>query len=521
MTTKVAWRIATKKSAGVVEPPRSMSEQCLFLNIAAPPDASPNNQYPTMVWIHGGAFMFGSGADGIYRGRNLVHRNVVLVTINYRLGAFGYLNVPGGDKNCGLWDQFMALKFVQSEIANFGGSPSEVTIFGESAGGMSCGALLCSPIAQPYFHRAILMSGAMSNVISADDAEQIAQHFGQHSMGKTKKPSVTAADLRALSTAELLAMQMKFLLRGGSAMPFQPCVDGVLLTANPYDAIKSGEVQIGGKQVMIGSNAEEWALFSPSVVPSWLPGLGLFNQTSLEGLTRKATSQQHLDHSQLQEELDYAVEEVKGIWPTEQARVQIRSLLKSLRQEQKLSSWSDAERAYYTMMVFTAPARLAARALSRAAHLVWVYHYEFNAGVVGAAHASELPTLFGTHNTHWALAMLSGHRADPKHTAELSEALGASFASFAHTGSPTGGLPAWSAPYSASEPNVFAFRRRSRLVREDASRMSSPSHSNSSSLQQATALVAAARRPFGLRGISVQKGRGARAQPPIGRASRL
>jgi para-nitrobenzyl esterase len=187
------------------------------------------------------------------------------------MGAFGYLHLPGCDSNCGLGDQLMALKYIHSEIAHFGGDPSKVTIFGESAGGMSCGALLCSPLAQPYFQRAILMSGAISNVMSAEDAAKIAAHFVKMKVKGVDLSSDSSPEaLRALSTAELFALQAQYLVSGGNAMPFQPCVDGRLLVASPIDAIESGAVHIGGKQVMIGSNAEEWALFSPSVLPGWL-----------------------------------------------------------------------------------------------------------------------------------------------------------------------------------------------------------------------------------------------------------
>lgn len=118
-----------------------VSEDCLYLNITSP---SLSGSAPVLVWIHGGGFLFGAGSEVIYRGTKLTKsQNVVVVTINYRLGGFGFLNVPGADSNCGSWDQLQALRWIYSEIAAFGGDPQNITIFGESA------AVCCWPLRWP------------------------------------------------------------------------------------------------------------------------------------------------------------------------------------------------------------------------------------------------------------------------------------------------------------------------------------------------------------------------------------
>ena len=147
--------------------PASTSEDCLYLNVWTPTDANEAN-LPVMVWIHGGAFIMGSGSSPGYNGASLANRGAVVVTINYRLGIFGFFahpalsaespnNVSG---NQGLYDQIAALQWVQDNIANFGGDPSNVTIFGESAGSMSVCYLVSSPLANGLFQKAIGQSGA-------------------------------------------------------------------------------------------------------------------------------------------------------------------------------------------------------------------------------------------------------------------------------------------------------------------------------------------------------------------------
>lgn len=159
------------------------SEDCLFLNIWTP--GLDSAKRPVMFWIHGGAFVFGSGSSVSYNNGALAKRgNVVQITINYRLGEFGFLrlkDVTGGKipatGNEGLLDQIAALKWVRDNIKAFGGDPSNVTVFGESAGGMSIGCLLAMPAAKGLFHKAICESGVGSTSISKKTANATAEQF--------------------------------------------------------------------------------------------------------------------------------------------------------------------------------------------------------------------------------------------------------------------------------------------------------------------------------------------------------
>lgn len=157
--------------------PESLEEDCLFLNVYVP--KAGEGPFPVMVWIHGGAFVAGSGGPE-YDPSRLVAQGVVVVTINYRLGPLGFLahrdltnEQDGGSGNYGLMDQQLALRWVQDNISTFGGDPNNVTIFGESAGGLSVLSHVVSPKAQGLFQRAIVQSGsydAISRTLAA--AEQ-------------------------------------------------------------------------------------------------------------------------------------------------------------------------------------------------------------------------------------------------------------------------------------------------------------------------------------------------------------
>lgn len=154
---------------------------CLTLNVWTP--AADDARRPVLFWIHGGGFLTGAGTIPWYDGSALARRDAVVVTINYRLGALGFLELGGVDGrftdsgNVGLLDQIAALRWVRDNIEAFGGDPDNVTIFGESAGGMSVGTLLGTPAASGLFHKAIPQSGAAANVATAREADAAAQQL--------------------------------------------------------------------------------------------------------------------------------------------------------------------------------------------------------------------------------------------------------------------------------------------------------------------------------------------------------
>jgi para-nitrobenzyl esterase len=239
----------------------STGEDCLFLNVYVPhrksvPERDLKRKRPVMVWIHGGAFQFGS-ADNYDPTKLVTAGDVIVVTINYRVGALGFLAHPalsaespaGISGNYGILDQQLALQWVQDNIAGFGGDPKRVTIFGESAGGISVHAQLASPLATGLFRRAIVQSGAVFQQPTLAEAEAL----GSDSADAFGCPDQTAACLRALSVDAVLASQPSGL------QSTSPVIDGVVLPLPLRDAFRSGA--FNRVPVMEGSNHDEMRLF--------------------------------------------------------------------------------------------------------------------------------------------------------------------------------------------------------------------------------------------------------------------
>lgn len=257
-----------------VSGPGGQSEDCLNLNVWAFDDGEPR---PVMVFIHGGAFVSGSGSAAQYEGLELARRgDVVVVTVNYRLGPLGFLATEslaeesGEDSggNYGLEDQILALDWVRRNVAVFGGDPDSVTIFGESAGGISVCALLGTPAADGLFDKAIMESAVGCHAMQEERTEN------ETGLGAIASGEATAAELgcpfgegqleclRALPVADFVdASELTQLLFGdseGKALPYSPHVDGVLLPTQPIERLSSGEP---GVPVITGTNADESTLF--------------------------------------------------------------------------------------------------------------------------------------------------------------------------------------------------------------------------------------------------------------------
>ena len=219
-----------------------MSEDCLTLNIFAPP-APAGRKSPVMVWIHGGGFQAGGGAEPRHDGQAFARKGVVLVTINYRLGVFGFLAHPDLTKesdrrasgNYGMLDQVAALRWVNENIAAFGGDPANVTIFGESAGSFAVSGLIASPLAKGLFHKAIGESGAFFSggggtlaLAALGDAEQVGAKFA------ASAGADSIAALRAKPAQDVLDLAQK------TRQFFAPIVDGVFLPADVASIYAAG-----------------------------------------------------------------------------------------------------------------------------------------------------------------------------------------------------------------------------------------------------------------------------------------
>lgn len=238
-------------------------EDCLYLNVWSPAVAEETGALPVMMWIHGGTFVTGAGSQPMFEGSKLaVSGNVVVVTVNYRLGPLGFLHLSplggGLGSNLGLLDQIAALEWVQQNIAAFGGDPARVTVFGESAGSMSIAALLAMPAAKGLFARAIMESGA-AQTLNGEQGGQIAAALLAE-LGL--QPGSDTQLLHKLPAGEIMeaAGRMAYKLSGDSMnMFFQPVVEPGTLPVEPVQAIAAGAAS--GIPVLIGTNLHEGNLF--------------------------------------------------------------------------------------------------------------------------------------------------------------------------------------------------------------------------------------------------------------------
>ena len=237
---------------------KNQSEDCLTLNIWK---KSEKNNLPVMVWIHGGGFSVGGSVDSLYNGSNFAADNdVILVTLNYRLNIFGFMNLSAIDSNfedsgyLGIKDQIAALTWVKENISEFGGNPENITIFGQSAGSISCMLLTVTPAAKNLFSKAIPQSGNLKFYNTPEDSAQVAEKFIANSGVKT------VGELIKKSTDELKNIFMK-VSSGLAEYPseFLPTCDGKFLPKNPLQALKDGAAS--GIKILTGNVADEWRLW--------------------------------------------------------------------------------------------------------------------------------------------------------------------------------------------------------------------------------------------------------------------
>jgi para-nitrobenzyl esterase len=389
--------------------PQPTDEDCLFLNVWTP--AVDDARRPVMVWIHGGAFFLGAGSEPTYHAAKLAARgDVVVVTINYRLGALGFLHLAGLDSsydqagNLGLLDQAAALRWVRDNIGGFGGDPGNVTIFGESAGGMSVGSLLGLPAARGLFHKAIPQSGAAHNVSPASHAAEVAERF------LTAAGADEVSALAKLTPDELLAVQQQFVLEfftdvdgqagagaGASArLPFQPVVDGAALTAPVIDSLAAGVA--ADVPVLTGTCLDEWNLF------------------------------QFLDTSDPDDEVLAA--RFSKLFDDGPAAIEVyRSAHPELNAKQLFG-------AAVTDVVFRQPSIRLAETQVRAGAPTYSYLFTWSSpamnGLFGACHALDVPFVFGNLGAP-GLSMLVGDSAPTS----LVDAMQESWLAFARTGDPS------------------------------------------------------------------------------------
>lgn len=274
------------RGAEMWNPNTPISEDCLYLNVWSPnvnrSQPQPQPLAPVMVWIYGGGFISGTSSLPMYNGRFLSQsENVVVVSMNYRLGAFGFLALPGHNSirgNAGLMDQQLALRWVAENIAAFGGDPSKVTLFGESAGSASVGYQLLSPGSKDLFQRAVMQSGS-PNAPWARVSQETAWHRSKtlvQVLGCPLSPNAQMEACLQLAKAKDIATK-QFELPGAShvSFPFAAVVDGSFLTRSIEEMWNSNDLP--KKEVLLGINQDEGTYF----VPYGVPGFNLSGQSLL------------------------------------------------------------------------------------------------------------------------------------------------------------------------------------------------------------------------------------------------
>jgi para-nitrobenzyl esterase len=379
------------------------SENCLFLNVFTP---SLEGRRPVMVWIHGGAFSMGSSSQLTYReGRLALNRKVVLVTINYRLGLLGFLNlneVTGGKipatGNEGLLDQVAALEWVKKNISNFGGDPNNVTVFGESAGGMSVAAVMVLPLAQGLFHKAIIESAVGDIARPLKPSVRAAEQWLKIVEISPSNPSA----LRKLSIKKLLASQMELALKMGTGLaPAMPVADGEVMPLMPLDAFTQGRA--AKIPALIGTNLDEQKLFA-----AMLPNAGRVDDAGLIRRLQKMVTPESVG-----------------------ALVETYRTARTGRGED--ASAAEIMSAINTDSMFRHTALLLLDAQCQFGQPVYNYLFTWKSpamgGSLGACHALEVGFIFGTHEKYFCG---EGPAAD-----RLSSEMQDAWSSFAYNGDPS------------------------------------------------------------------------------------
>ena len=359
----------------------AVSEDCLFLNVWTPTQKNATKR-PVLVWIYGGSNRSGWSYEPDYRGQELAARGVVVVSIAYRVGLFGFLAHPelsaesphGSSGNYGLLDQIEALKWINEHIASLGGDPGNVTIFGESAGAGNIGYLLATPLADGLFHKAILQSGGWAitqqRTLADDEKEGLAL---------SKQTDMSIEQLRQLSGTDMLRLQQQNHQRGYD----DPPIDSWLLPKTPAELMQRKDLPT--RPVLLGSNADESLMYLDNpTLKNWQQAIA-----------------------------SYAAQD--QVWLEEKFGTQPIA--------QRLNLLGSA-------VSFHCPTLATAQALYQAGSPAYVYRFDRirdNAQRIGAYHGAEIPYVFGTH-ADW----LSTNDEDWA----LTEKMIGMWLSFAETGAP-------------------------------------------------------------------------------------
>jgi para-nitrobenzyl esterase len=393
--------------------PDTWDEDCLNLNIWTP--GLDDGRRPVLVWLHAGGFTSGSGSSTIYRGDRLAARgDAVVVTLNYRLGALGFLAHPrlreedgSGCGNWGLYDQLAALEWVHSHIGTFGGDPENVTLFGESAGAMSVSALLTTPACGRLFHRAVLQSGppvTAGTSLAQRRSERLCELAGLAPGSRFDRRSLERLEPQELVRAtQALALQLP--AEEGLPLPLLPVVDGGLLARPPAQAIADGAA--AKVPLLIGTTRDEASLYMAT-----------------------DPSTQDLDEQSV-------IRRVRNVATEESAR----SLVAAYRDAREARGEPATPREVLTAITTDYVFRLPSLALATVSYkhqpstFAYLFTWEspFLGGIFGSSHGLDIPFVFGTVEEE-VVGPFSG--SGPQ-AFDLSEAMQQAWLAFARTGDPS------------------------------------------------------------------------------------
>jgi para-nitrobenzyl esterase len=422
---------ASPQSKRIAKAATKQSEDCLSLNIWSP--AADGKKRPVMFWIHGGGFLVGSNSTEMYDGASLARTgDVVVVNINYRLGALGFLYLndikgkqTGFDDNLGIRDQIAALQWVRDNIAAFGGDPEAVTIFGESAGAISVLTLMGTPSARGLFKRAIVESAPPESLLQPQVATEMTRRY----LKLVGVSPDSLYQLKRLSTDSLVTAMFtlidQLMHEPTTVKLISPTIDGTLIPLSPMEAIQAGKA--AGIDMMIGTNKDEATLLSLKKV----------------GLTPR-------NAEELQPYLNNIAPEPR------------KNLVATYKEYPSRNGVMEMT----TDGVFTMPSIRVCEMQSAFAS-TYMYHFEWYSGAMKlvklkSCHGAELPFVFGTLDRKPGKYFAIGSRK--KYNWALSKKIQESWVNFARYGNPDpSGVSAWT-KYNSNQRSTMIFDKESKTL---------------------------------------------------------